>query len=605
MNKDVPQAAEAVAESYVNRTPGQGANAQEHQRAQMGEAVRQAFAKTENTPTPEDALKPAAEWATTDGKDVGAEVGKHFVTEQNTRQDQEAANNGERTPAQAAGAVAEVYRDIAEKGFDNLEDDKLKERIVDDFVETVLDSRLVFRSLPVEDRREAARAMLQNPNFQTRLGEIVAGRLELSDADMESARQYTEAQNRVREAEAQLRDVDAELHAVTLVDKGNLEVEARSFDRADGKRITEDGSLTAEMDRLEDWMGNESVQARFEQAQEYAAQHDWTPEQINTLAEAARERIKNWDGPSEEEGFALNLAEHDIRGARLAALHEQQETLPQRIIEANDNLTRLTARKAELQRQLHDAQDSLRVAEQQQLAAEMKYVDSMSTALAEAGNGFLDEDSQKRLRAYSENLKKEADATADADTKKVLNGVKDRWVEEKAKGKETLYKLKDKVVGKDMRTMLGKGGPEAVLREIMLEGVRDPAERGRIEEKLKTDTEWVKQMRLEVASGIIARKMQTGKIYEAELGRIIDNKEWGPAALRQAIASDKERSQLIEDAMKQMGETNVATFMDRAQREAGGKVKVRFLWLLLLGAVGVAKASKLLASEGIRSTQAA
>lgn len=580
---DATQTTEVIARSFVPEgTPRPPALTPEQQRSQdVADNLRQRLeAKPED---PLAALKPVEERQPL-SVDLDKELNRRFGIEGAPR------TVDEQTRFDEAKTLGDTRKLLAERGYESLTPDQQNE-LITSLITGTLDRRPAFRGLANEEKVAIATNILLNSAYEKKIGEMLASGFS-PDEVIEVSQPLIEAQTAFDEALAAFHGKQTEART-TLIDRLTVQGHLDEFNPT-----TASGTRGAKFEELERLRADEALNREMidESIADLKARGK-SDADIDAMKAQVREKIARGEAITDPDELmisgVLDIQSDIDRIGELEIEHADLDTernrLNQRLLELPNEITELNNTRSEKENELVDARNK-------KMLQEQSVIENMRRVASNAGNEVLDEEIQERATEYQSQLNEKLAQVKDADEKKILEKKKARWDRAEIRGDNIRFTIKKNVVNRDIRTMLIGDGPEAIVKEMLLDGVRDPQERARIEERLKTDQVFVKKWSEDIAATVVTKKLQSGRLYEGEI-RVMLDMPWGQGAIDQAIANDAAKRKAIE---KIHADPNNPSYVDRIKRAAGSNW-LKFLMLFLLGGVAAgAITTKLVAQEGRR-----
>ena len=579
---DATQTPEVIARSFVPEGAAIPQTPENFQNQDAANILRQKLEAAGEDPLA--ALKPVEGRKPLD-VDLDTQLKRRFGTEGTP------LSTEEQTRLDSAKTLGDTAKALAENGFESLTDTQ-KDALIDSLITDVLDKRPAFDDLDPDEKDAIAIDMLQNPAYEKKVGEILAGRLKPEEV-IEVSQKLAEAQGGFDEAAQALGNKQREAHTA-LVDRFAVEGQLDEF-----KPATAAGTKGAKLDELETLRVDEPVnRADIDNGINDLKSRGKTDTDINTMKTQVAEKIARGEPITDPDEMmvsdVLDIQKDIDRIGELEIEHADLETerqrLNQRLRDLPNEITELRNTRDEKETQLVDARN-------QKMLQEQGVVEGMKRATSDAANEFLADEIQKRAAEYQNQLKEMLDQTKDADEQRLIKGMQSRWDRAEIKGDRIRFTIKKGAVNTDMRTLLVGDGPEAILKEMLMKDVTDPQEKARIEERIKTDKDFVKKYADKIASSVLTKKIQSGRLYEGEI-RVMVDRDWGESAINKAIANDAKKRELIEKVYG--SDSGSPSYVDRIKRKAGSNW-LKFLMLFLVGGVAAgAITTKFVAQEGGR-----
>lgn len=496
----------------------------------------------------------------------------------------------EQTRFNQAKELGDTAKALAESGFESLTDVQ-KNTLTDSLVAGTLDKRPAFQGLADEEVDAIATEMLKNPDYQKKVGELLANGLSPDEA-IEASRNFAEAQRVFDEAAQAFNNKRQEAHT-TLVDRFAVERQLDEF-----KPIGAAGTKGAKLDELETLRVDEPTnRTDIIDATDNLKLSGKTDADIELMKTQVAEKISKGEAITDPDEMMvqdmLDLQKEIDRIGDLeiewADLELEKDRLNQRLLDIPDEMS-------ELQHTRDEKENELLAARGQKMLQEQSVIENLRRVAPNAGNEILDAEIQKRAAEYQNQLKEMLDQAKDVDEQRLIKRMQSRWDRSERKGDSIRFTIKKGQVNTDMRTLLVGDGPEAILKEMLTEGITDAQEIAGIEERIKTDKDFVKKYADKIASTILTKKLQSGRLYEGEI-RVMVDRPWGEGAINQAIANDNKKRELIEKIHG--SDSGSPSYVERIKRAAGNNW-LKVLMLLLVGGVGAGGVitSQLVKQEG-------
>ncbi|MDP3998584.1 MAG: hypothetical protein Q8P89_03130, partial [bacterium] len=293
---------------------------------------------------------------------------------------------------------------------------------------------------------------------------------------------------------------------------------------------------------------------------------------------------------------------------RIDELQCERGELTQKLAELDGRLAVLSNEIRQSQVERDGSENAFMSVVKTKAVQETALIGKLNAMFQEAGNSVLAEEIVQRNEVYQKWLREQTEIAKDADGEKVAKGMESRW--DRIDPKSKAPKIKEGVVGRDYETMLLRGGPKEILREMMMRGLEDDPfdtpeeaaqkarERTRIEQRLVTDKDFVNKHNALIAERVITKKMQTSKLYEGDI-RVLSERSWGEAAIDGAIARNEKLRERLDKMFGVPGAK--PNYVERMKRVAGGNW-LKLLLLLLGGAfASSALVNRYAAQEGVRA----
>ncbi|OGH12389.1 MAG: hypothetical protein A2857_01490 [Candidatus Levybacteria bacterium RIFCSPHIGHO2_01_FULL_36_15] len=619
---EVTTAAETVAQSMVPEgTPAPGLTAEQ----QLNRSTAKRFNETFQTTKGEDPFAALREREQVDlhidfDKQINARIGTE-VTPVEMPVVGGVAGNAEGIRMNAAKNAAELGKRVQEKGYDALTDPAEKTALQNELI-NVINLRPAFDSLKPEEKTALAEAMLRNPDYQAKLGEILAGRVNV-DMDPKLVEGLKEA---AAKRDGAKEDVDKKRKEVT-----QKQEEVRR-NKAELDRFTIDRDETLPDGRVVYVVGDKLSELRVREANETldnTAVNDglgelglagMTEDEIKELRTQVSEKMKNGTfdlaaAPYEEQVMS-NVITHEQSLDRLEDLRDERVVLMQDEARLTKEITTLKDEVKALREAANKADDVFDTAKAAKDKQEEAYVQGLKNMFRDAGRGVLDDELKQRAESYKTWLTEQKKNAKDADTEKIARVMGSRYERAERKGKETIFKPNKQRIENDWQVIMTGVGPEGILRTTLTSGLepnpadtpeeaaRKEQEIARIDNRLKTDKDFVAQQSALIGGTILSYKMQTGKLYEGDI-RVMLHKSWGEAAVNNAIASNEKIVKKFDEIYGDKAQFTGGRpgYVERMKRESGANW-LKFLALLLAGTVAAgAMTARYTAQEGARGYQ--
>jgi len=594
---DATQTSEVIARSYVPETTVRAAPLTPEQQRNQGVAdnLRQRLEAAAEDPLA--ALKPVEERPPL-SVNLDKELDRRFGVEGAPK------TADEQTRFDQAKTLGDAAKALTENGYESLTPDQQNE-LVASLTLNVLDRRPAFYGLAPDEKTAIAIDMLSNPTYQKKVGEILAGRLKPEEV-IEASKPLIEAQTAFDEAQQALTNRGNE-RLGARVDLVNVEMEMDEFNAT-----TKFGAVGGKFEELERLRADESYnRSEVDNTVDYLKVISGKSDaDINLIKSQVAEKLARGEAITDPDermiSDMLDLQKDIDRIGELeiehADLDKEGQRLNQRLLELPNEITEFQHTRDEKENELVDARN-------QKMLQEQSVIEGMIRVAPNAANEFLADENQKRAAEYQNQLKEMLDQTKDADEQRLIKKMQSRWDRAEIKGNNIRFTIKKEAVNKDMRALLVGDGPEGILKEMLTEDLRprfrdSPEERARktqeisrIEERIKTDKDFVKKYTDQIASSVLTKKIQSGRLYEGEI-RVMVDRDWGEGAINQAIANDAKKRELIDKIYG--SDSGSPSYVDRIKRKAGSNW-LKFLMLFLVGGVAAgAITTKFVAQEGGR-----
>lgn len=573
-----PGQAEAIARSQVPEgvTPATPLTSEQEVAAQRGAELRKAY--QESLAKKEDAMASLMPIVERPSPDFNAEEQlKRRVGTEATPANPGTAEGARLDQAKGNAALAEKFD---KEGFDALTDVQ-KDALTNQVINGVLDIRPMYRSLSPEEKKAIAQEILKNPVSQDQVRELLKGRLNPEEAVSDEG--ILEAKARFDTAEANLTGKRTEQTDKTT-ERATVRANLDEFEvRADGTQ----GDKLRVLETLEaDEFDNQDrvAESRTELRDAMTSDDD-----MRLLEEEVRRKMGA--GEAMTNSFEIEMQEVLQRENELRVLEElrtERANLTTRMGELETELAALPGEIARLQAERDLAENAFGNARNTKAAKEQELVRKLERIFAEAGNKVLDKDIKDRFEAQKKLAEEQLKEANDKDGGKVSRGLQSRY--DRFEGPNNVHRVNKNRVNADWNEIiLDPDGATPILRELLMEGLADSAldtpevrankqaERDRINQRLATDKDFVNKQCTTIAGRIIAKKMQSGRIYEGEL-IVLGERDWGGDAIDVAISQNtKLRDQMEKMYGKLGGKPN---YFERIRREAGSNWPKLLLMLL-------------------------
>lgn len=496
----------------------------------------------------------------------------------------------EQTRFDEARALGDTAKALAESGFESLTDTQ-QDALVDSLITDVLDRRPAFAGLDPAEKDAIAIGMLINPAYERKIGELLAQGLK-PDEIIEASTKMAEAKGVFDLAEQAFRDKQSE-SITTVRERANTQRQLDEFNETTilGTRGVKFDEL--ERLRVDELLNREMIDETIVDLKAGGK----SDADIDAMKAQVTEKIaRGEDIADPDETMVKELLDIQRDIDRIGELETEQTNLEAERERLNQRLLELPDEIAEFQHTRDEKENELLAVRGQKMIQEQSVIENMRRVAPNAANEFLADEIQKRATEYQSQLNEMLKQTNDADDKKILEKKKSRWDKAEIRGDNIRFTIKKNMVNRDMRTILLGDGPESILKEMLTEGVKDPQEKDRIEKRLAEDKEFVKKWTDDIASTVVTKKLQSGRLYEGEI-RVMLDRPWGQGAIDQAIANDEAKRKAIE---KIYGDIGSPSYVDRIKKAAGSNW-LKVLMLLLVGGVaGTAITARLVGQEGGR-----
>lgn len=494
----------------------------------------------------------------------------------------------------AARDAMDLPRRITEGGFETLP--YLDQQIAKGIVTAELNRRPAFKSLTDVERSAISEEILKNPDYRDRLGELLSGRLN-PEEPIEAEKKVKTAREERRQAEEALLQKRDEL-TQTEADRTIVDWELSEFDPGDPLMGILPGRKYAELENLKT---NETFNRDHSQRlEDYLKAGGKTNDEIEQLKTQVADKVKTAGRgsiASVDEVVALQILDAQAELDRLKELADEQIGLQDKQVELQESILDLRGEFLEAQNTRDEAETRLIEAETQKDLQEESVVDGMRGLAAEAANVYLEEQIVKRYEERNKQIEAEKAATEDEDEKRLLGQIKTRWeIVEMRRGKLLPPRINQRAVDADMAEIISGDGPKVILEEMLLEGVTDPQEVARIQERLK-DAAFAEKWGKRIAGEVIGARIMSGKLHEGEI-RMILREGWGKEAVNLAIGYRKDLKGELEKIYGKTGEGE-PTLFERIKKRHSNPLMI--ILLLLLGAVSFGVlGTKYVAEEGAK-----
>lgn len=488
----------------------------------------------------------------------------------------------------------DLPRRLTEDGFEALP--FLDQQLAKGIVTVELNRRPAFKSLTDAERSAIAEEILKNPDHRDRLGELLSGRLNPKEP-IEAEEKVKTAQEERRQAEEALLQKIDEL-TQTEADRIRVGWELSEFDPGDPLMGILPGRKYAELENLKT---NETFNGGYiQRLEDYLKTGGKTNDEIEQLKTQVADKVKTAGRgsiASPGELVALHILDTQAELDRLKELADEQVRFKDQQVELQESMLDLQGEFVETQNARNETEKRLIEAETQKALQEESVVDGMRGLVAEATNVYLEEQIVKRYEERNKQIEAEKAATEDGDEKRLLGQIKTRWeIVEIRRGKLRPPRINQRMVDADMAEVISGDGPKAILEEMLLEGVTDPQEVARIQERLK-DAAFAEKWGKRIAGEVIGARIMSGKLHEGEI-RMILREDWGKEAVNLAIGYRKDLKGELEKIYGKTGEGE-PTLFERIKKRHSNPLTI--ILLLLLGAVSFgALGTKYVAEEGAK-----
>jgi len=335
-----------------------------------------------------------------------------------------------------------------------------------------------------------------------------------------------------------------------------------------------------------------------------------TDESISALDKSLRtyaQQISAWERTidryrgrkdlSDDEKDTRRRLEESIADAESKKLEEQgklddKKALREEIKIKLGGLHSASRIEAELEDQLEDIEDKIRVAEVKLLRIQADYnlarleSDGHEAAFASKLKGVP----ETAVRAYLEDMTRKYEQAREALIKQngdeqLSKGLADRWnFRSRSIGRGKTGELNKDAVRQDYKDLVSNGPDAVVIRTLMAGGMGYDEAKA----KLESDESFAKRARHDVVERLLTRQFQSGKITTAELERITENKEWGgPELIRRAIEN---RAQYLGnqdlEALKAAG-LHSSEFAEKVKALPRNRLIQLLLLLLVVGTLTI------------------
>lgn len=592
---DATQTSEVIARTFTPEAgaPGAPPLTPEQQRNQeAANALRQRLAAKPEDPLAALRSKTEKHISVDADKELDRRFGVEGVTRDTATQDR---LNRARTSVEA---VKKLY----EQGFDALSDTE-KAELQNTLISDVLNRRPAFRDLDVLEKTVVAEEILRNPAYQEKLKALLEGRLSPTETIEAEAqvKERREAVTRAEQAEAEKKK-EGQKFGVALA---RIEGELDEFEITT-KRGTA-GAKNMELRQLD--TDGADLRDGIEGIKKILRVGGMTDTDIEDLKTKVAEKIKNNQPMANfDEEIAANILEKEVH---LDGVLNQITELEKERVRLQDEGQKIAEQAQEfedkeilpLENDLVRVRLALHQAGVSKAQQEEEVVNNMQTLLKDSANAFLEDEIQKRLKEYQEYMGEQAKITTDKDENKIVGQMRERW--NRAEGDRQL--INREMVNMDYREMLYGDGLDGVLEDMVMEGLDDrdgdtpevlaqkAQERTRIEQKLKTDKEFVKKWKAKIAAGIISNRLMSGRMQEGDIRVLVQYTNWGKQAIEMGIDIRKE---IMKTREAVHGAVGMPGLLEKLR--TSGRWHLILLLLLSLGLTGSMVSKSIMAEEGGR-----
>lgn len=449
---------------------------------------------------------------------------------------------------------------LTEVGFDRTQLAPEEVTLLETEVTKRLDSIEGFKSIKNPDERKAIiEGMLNDKNFQKKLRDALQGSFSEDDMDrqMKAAKDaFDLAQKAVDVNSTALTDTQTKLDEFNL---GQLKAQE-----------LQDLELN-----LNPRYRNETIDSIFSKA----AGRNVPRAELLTIQQRVEQKMKKVPpdpitDPEEEAMEKILTGKADA--LRLDSLVAEKEEL--------------AAKKKDLQdkvRQLEEERDQ-RAADRDTASTgkadrDNALIQRMNNLIGEATDAYVKDNINEFNNAWDVVTAEDEKAATDRD-EKILSGITRRWGKEKYSGGKIKAELNRKQIDEDLEHIAGdptrgvnKGqGLEKFISERLKDGVTDPAELTRIDERMK-DPEFVKEQKGKIAVELVRAKILSG-------GKLTN--EQGNRLLNDPDVADSMRVELVRKAREIEAKTGNSLLSRYVDTVARGKDAHGLLYALaiLIGA---------------------
>lgn len=594
-----PGGAEAVAMSFgAEARPVRPLTPAQETQFSMASQIREARQASPENPL--EALKPITEPAQID---IAAEVGRRIGTEATPLRDQNRQLTEEGVRAEGIRRDAERYDAIARQGFETAIPDPY-ERVAfrNEFIDTTLNRIPAFRDLPNELKNAVADDILRSGEYRKLIGELNGQRLLEGGVDAQTVEALVEARARFDEAQA-----TSEV-AQRAVFENDMEIASRQSAREEF-----DDPNSVKYKDIQDLESTEPADRNYARRNRAALKKNLggDDKKLAQLEKAVRSGnakvLATPDGALMQQVIAR---EGNLQ--RLADLRAERADLDSTLAQLQEKSRLLGDERVAAQNRRNEAENAFTTARAQKAQQEETLVKSMADIARDAGFKTIEAELPERIRLQNEILQRQTEEATDGDERRVRGQFFDRWETLDRRGRPIPNR---NAINQDFETILHGGGPEAILRELMLEGLAEPGstefnalppeeqarvrqERTRIEDRLRSDKDFTQKMSADIAKMVVLKKAQTGRIYEGELRVMMEYTTWGQSAIEGAIRLQMDTNRNISKFVEQFG--GPASLLDRVRRSGRGFGMTVLLLLAGYTFFGGNVTRSLMAEEGVQ-----
>lgn len=290
-------------------------------------------------------------------------------------------------------------------------------------------------------------------------------------------------------------------------------------------------------------------------------------------------------GAKEAEIFAKNAEIRTITGQfdERDNLVQKKTTLTAQKATLDQNRVTLTAELTNLDRDLSLARADLATKMSTRVNQEQEFLTKAMGLVSEATMQYMEDKVAAAEQAERQVIDKQIAETDDEAEKTILKQLLERWERDKTSGvfRKSTTRVYDKTaIDRDFKELISSGDPKLLLQKMLSGGALTPAE---IADKL-ADQAFVDKMQPQVIERLLASKLSTGKLTEAD-ARTIFNSPWGTGMIDAALKRRDDLAKNIADLASKDILEGSGNWLAKNKDKISGGLLLKILALIALGAI--------------------
>lgn len=483
--------------------------------------LRSIIAKNSPTPLKDLVIKPISDEKIEAAIDRAISAERHPRTQRKTRP----VGSVHKDKFDRAMRAANLYQDFLKVGYNGMSDAQkqiYRQKAWEAIRRIYPDVVRAWAGMTDDQQKRQMDRILSDPAFAKYVATIFE---EVVDGAPEPKKLPQELLDRVSQTKL---EYDTKQHDTNWVqrDYDRLRVE---YDRE--YVIKDPGSRGADLDAMQPMVVLEREyanavntlnreKARLDQLHDLLA----VAQRIRDPATQATE-VTRINGEIASQQIIINTAQQAVDAAaadrdKRKALEDDKKRLEEALRQLEQELDKKQIELRQAETAYFDALADKNDAEQDILRAEREFIETLESVFEKATEKWVQEELQHYEEARDQLLRESGDQA-------LADGLQRRWTIKRGKKAPEFNK---RTINNDYSELIRNGPDNVIIRTLVDGGMSE--EDARL--KLENDTQFRERATQAVVERLLTRRLQTGKITEAEAMRIIDS-PWGANAIQKAL----------------------------------------------------------------------